>query len=918
MMTDQAAVPGGETVTITCARSHMETRWVDQRTLTFDELAKMLSTPAIGQKTGSCYTPAVFSGGARRMDQAVRIDMAVLDSDTGTTLKEIVSALRKRGWRGIVHSTFNHLQTQTSVAAGPCEKWLGEAPGRTVEQYLVEKKGYLPRVARGARIVNETRDGQVRNLVIEHSPCPKFRVVVPLARPWLATDFAGQQAANTMWRERIGALAHALGLSHDQSCVDTSRLFYLPRRPTPEAIFEFEALQGALCPLFELPDAPAVAAEAPLLAAAPSTPAGAQNAPTGPVAAPTATQAAQFPQEVRREHTTAVAEDGQYIDLTAWAAEYARRFQVVEALKARSPQVFTARRTRHKAHIICPNRGDHITSSPEHEASGTYAVNASDVQAAGLTMLHSGFVLHCMHAGCAGHDRLDHLRAMLAEGTLLVEDLTDARFLLPNDIEEVDLSEFYANAQKKFEEEEAKEEVPSARAASAPTSAKLPAALRQPNIAPHLYAGLPSIMRAIHEHILLGAAKPQPALTLASTLTLMAAAIGRKAELDGWGTRANIYALAVAHSGAGKERLMSGVKEIVSAAGLPNLVGVEEVASDSGILTSVVSQPNQVMLIDEIHYLFAATKNSKSGAHMVNVASTLLRLYSSSRTRFRGKSYADGTQNREVNEPCVSVLGTATPKGLFAALSSADVDGGLLSRFTLFSAGDNDPRGRTPTFTDVPDDIVDWVLAWHQRPLNPSPIDVVGGIQRIAPVKVQLTPEATTIAEEFEDEMHAAKVGARERNTDALYVRARENALKFALVRACGQPAVKGEDGRSIIDENTLVVTGDIMRWACELSRVTISTMEAAVRDEIVDTDFGRLVRDLTNTVRKAGPRGMTKREITRSRAGKHPKRILDDILVHACEASIIALVVMRTPSGPKRQAYVHVDHAAKNKDAGD
>ena len=153
MMTDQAAVPGGETVTITCARSHMETRWTDQRTLTFDELAKMLSTSVVGQKTGSCYTPATFSGGARRMDQAVRIDMAVLDSDTGATLQDITAALRKQGWRAIVHSTFNHLQVQTSVAAAPAEKWLSEAAGRTVEGYLIEKKNYLPRVARGAKIV---------------------------------------------------------------------------------------------------------------------------------------------------------------------------------------------------------------------------------------------------------------------------------------------------------------------------------------------------------------------------------------------------------------------------------------------------------------------------------------------------------------------------------------------------------------------------------------------------------------------------------------------------------------------------------------------------------------------------------------------------------------------------------------------
>ena len=143
-----------------------------------------------------------------------------------------------------------------------------------------------------------------------------------------------------------------------------------------------------------------------------------------------------------------------------------------------------------------------------------------------------------------------------------------------------------------------------------------------------------------------------------------------------------------------------------------------------------------------------------------------------------------------------------------------------------------------------------------------------------------------------------------------------QNALKFALVRACGQPAIKGEDGKSVIDESTLVVTGDIARWACELSHITVQTMEASVRDEIADTDFGRLVRDLVHAVRKAGERGLTRRELARNRAGKHPKRVLEDILSHAIESGSIALRHIAT-AGRKRSAFVHADFF-KNKDAGD
>jgi hypothetical protein len=110
------------TIHATFSRSHVEVRWTDRREMSFAAFAEMLREPPVGQKTGSCYTPATFSGAARRMDQAEQIDMAVLDSDCGHTLQEIEAALRKAGWAAVVHSTYNHLNDQTAIAAAPAEK----------------------------------------------------------------------------------------------------------------------------------------------------------------------------------------------------------------------------------------------------------------------------------------------------------------------------------------------------------------------------------------------------------------------------------------------------------------------------------------------------------------------------------------------------------------------------------------------------------------------------------------------------------------------------------------------------------------------------------------------------------------------------------------------------------------------------
>ena len=865
-------------INLTFGKSHSEVKWSDRREITLDQFAEILKRPGVGNKNGECYTPATFSGTARRMDQTVRIDVAVLDSDCGHNLIEIESALQRLGWVSIIHSTHSHMSDTTLIAAAPYEKWLTDNSGKGIADYLGEKKGYLPRVLKGAEIVDEMRDGNARNLIVRHQPCPKFRVLIPLDAPWLAEQFDSQMTANTRWRERIGALAHALDLHHDQSCVDTSRLFYLPRIKTADSPFEFSRTAGVPCPLLSLPDAPM-----------------AVSLFSAPQAAPAAPGAVQRPlQIVERQHTTLVDSTGVFVDLTAWAAEYAARFEVVTAIRARSPKILTSRRSGVKQHLICPNSGDHITSGAE--ATGTYAVNASEMPQAGLPSITSGFTVHCMHAGCAGHDRLDHLRAMLEQGTLTVDDLSDERFLVPQ--QAVDFSGFLAKIGRPI--------APTARLRDAADMP--PAGEKQPNIPPALYANLPGVMGDMHAYICATSPKPQPALALGAVLAFFGAAIGRKAEIAEFGLRANVYVICVAHSGAGKDRLLNAPKDLAQAAGLiQTLIGVEEVASDTGIVVSVMKQPNQVMLIDEISFLLAATHNVKAGVHVANVISTMLKLYSAAKSIFKGKSYADIEKVKTVNQPCVSILGCSTPAGLYSALSSKDVSNGLLSRFTLFDAGDYDPRSRAPSQIAKPQSVIDWLQAWDQRPLNQNPVEMEGGEMVIAPVIVPLTEEAKEISDAFEDEMQRAKVAARPHGTDALYVRGRENAMKFALIIACSNRAIK-IGSKPEIEVGSLCVTGDIMRWACELSRVTITALELGVRENIVDSLYGGKLRDLSESIRKGGQRGMTKYEIARTKSGKMPDRELQDVIRSLIDAGDIFYVELasKTRGGRPRVAYVH------------
>ncbi len=251
-------------------------------------------------------------------------------------------------------------------------------------------------MARSAKVLRE--EGEFT--IFEHQPCPKFRIALPLLRPWLAASYDNQRQANTAWKERIEALAAWLGLSHDQACTDTSRLFYLPRRAADGPSAETAILDGIPCDIFALPQAE------PKDRARPR-----QDGKSK------AGKATLRPDAIDFIDGTS----GECFDLTTWVRQYGRRFQIASALAARKPDAFVPRPGEApKRHIRCVNEDAHTQSGAD---AATFVVNASD------STSKSGFVYHCRHAHCDGRDRLVVLKQVLEQGWLVVADLTDPQFL---------------------------------------------------------------------------------------------------------------------------------------------------------------------------------------------------------------------------------------------------------------------------------------------------------------------------------------------------------------------------------------------------------------------------------------------------------------------------------------------------------
>lgn len=378
---------------VTFGVHNQTTPWGDRRRLAWAELAALLTRHEVGPKEGRCIVPAVFRGTERKKRDAMQIDVAFLDSDAGSTLDEICTAIRARGWAAIVSSTHSHLATQTRAKRSNWDRFLGGSAAHpdSAGAFLRGERGYLPRIAQGARLVSADPE----YAIFEHQPCPKFRIAIPLARPWLAGSYDDQRAADAAWKGCVEALATALGLSHDQSCTDTSRLFYLPRRPVDGPPPETAVIDGVPCDIFAL------------------------GRPTSPARARSRRSRAGAPDADPPESFCDPA-TGEIFDLIAWAHDQAGGFQIVSALRARRPDLFigkVADGTKH--HIRCANEGEHTQAGAD---VATFIVNAGDSDT-------KGFVYHCRHGHCDGRDRLFFLRRMLEQGWLTTADLQDPQFL---------------------------------------------------------------------------------------------------------------------------------------------------------------------------------------------------------------------------------------------------------------------------------------------------------------------------------------------------------------------------------------------------------------------------------------------------------------------------------------------------------
>ena len=305
-----------------------------------------------------------------------------------------------------------------------------------------------------------------------------------------------------------------------------------------------------------------------------------------------------------------------------------------------------------------------------------------------------------------------------------------------------------------------------------------------PGPMPDALLEVPGFIHQVVEYTLQTAPYPQPVLAFAAALTLQAFLAGRKVR-DAGDNHTNIYVLALANSGAGKDHPRKVNQRVVIQAGLQNNLG-DAFASGEGIEDRMFVTPSLLFQTDEIDGLMTAINKTRDARHE-SIMNVLLKMYTSSAALYPMRVKAGKQNPGVIDQPSLCMFGTAVPKYYYEALSIRMLNNGFFARLLILEVGKRG-IGQTPVDRPLPTAIVDVARWWAEF----KPGGEHANLQQWHPQPAVIghTDAATAVLDDFRrfaDQRYAEAEEKDDPAAMAIWARAHEKARKLALIYAVSE-----------------------------------------------------------------------------------------------------------------------------------
>ena len=219
----------------------------------------------------------------------------------------------------------------------------------------------------------------------------------------------------------------------------------------------------------------------------------------------------------------------------------------------------------------------------------------------------------------------------------------------------------------------------------------------------------PIALKNLHTNLLNNSWVKQPDLALGALLSLTATLVSRKVVFQGLSP--NLYVLNISPSGSGKDKPQSYVKEILINMRADSLLGSGDYVSDASLMDGLANKPVRLDILDEAGGILRSVNSGKS-EYNGKMADVLAELYTSSNTKYLGRSTAEGNKGA-CYRPNVNILASTTPTGFSEGVSRKAIEKGLMGRFLVFLGDSGAESKRLRSFPKPPESALEQLKFWH-------------------------------------------------------------------------------------------------------------------------------------------------------------------------------------------------------------
>ena len=294
---------------------------------------------------------------------------------------------------------------------------------------------------------------------------------------------------------------------------------------------------------------------------------------------------------------------------------------------------------------------------------------------------------------------------------------------------------------------------------------------------------IPGFIGEVVDFCLHAAPYPNLAMAFCGALALQSHLCARKVCEPG-DLRTNLYLLALTGSSGGKNFPRHINTHVLTSIGEAKCLG-DKFASGEGIQDELHRRQAKLYQNDEIDGLIQSVNKSRDG-RFESVMATLLTMYTSANTIYPMRSKAGKDDAGIIDQPHLTIFGTATPTYYYEALSERMLTNGFFARMIIVDVGKR-PEGQDPRpVGSMPQHIIDAARWWHE--LQPGAFQ--GNLSGFHP-QPNVVPYSDDAQEAFREFRRQADIEyglAEDRNDEVaktVWGRANENARKLALLHAC-------------------------------------------------------------------------------------------------------------------------------------